>query len=100
MKRKMTPAERARLDVLTDKQINAAARSDRDNPPSTKKELAQMAAIVRARGRPAMQDNERKVRLTLRLPPAVVKHFRSTGPGWQTRIGELLQRAAKRSAAK
>lgn len=98
--RGFTAAEKARLDALTDEQINAAARSDPDNPPSTRRELAKMAAIVRGRGRPAMRDSERKVRLTLRLPPDVVKHFRSTGPGWQTRISEVLQRAAKRSAAK
>jgi len=42
-----------RLDrAITDAQINAAARSNPDNPPSTKKELARMAAIVRSRGRP------------------------------------------------
>jgi hypothetical protein len=48
--RGFTRAEKARLDALTDKQINAAALSDPDNPPSTKEELARMAAIVRRRG--------------------------------------------------
>ena len=96
-RRKLTRAEKARLDALTDEQINAAARTDPDNPPSTKKELAQMAAVVRARGRPTMPDNERKVRLTLRLDPDVIEHFRKGGPGWQTRIGEVLRRAVKRA---
>lgn len=27
-----------------------------------------------------------KERITLRLSPEVVKHYRGTGPGWQTRI--------------
>ncbi|MDG5496287.1 BrnA antitoxin family protein [Niveispirillum sp. BGYR6] len=35
-----------------------------------------------------------KVALTLRLDPAVVDHFRATGPGWQSRINETLRKAA------
>jgi uncharacterized protein (DUF4415 family) len=97
MKRKLTRPEKARLDALTDEQINAAARSDPDNPPSTRRELAQMAAIVRRRGRPALQHNERKIRLTLRLPPEVVKYFRSLGPGWQSRISETLANYVKKA---
>ncbi len=100
LKRKMTAAEKARLNTLTERQINAAARSDPDNPPSTPKELAQMRAIVRGRGRPAMPEEERKVSLTLRLPQDVVQHFRSSGSGWQTRIGETLQLATRKAAAK
>lgn len=94
--RGLTRAEKARLDALTEKQINAAALSDPDNPPSTKKELARMAAIVRGRGRPAMKVEERKVRMTLRLPPEVVKFFRTKGPGWQSRISETLVEHVKR----
>jgi uncharacterized protein (DUF4415 family) len=97
-RKKFTPAEKARLDALTDEQINAAARSDPDNPPSTPKELEEMRAIVRSRGRPGMPEEERKVSLTLRLPRDVVQHFRSSGAGWQTRIGETLQHVAHRAA--
>ncbi len=100
---RMSKEQAARLDALTDEQINTAASSDPDNPPSTKEELARMARIVRQRrGRPAMQDNERKVRMTLRLPPDVVKYFRATGSGWQSRISKMLalhvKRARKRKA--
>lgn len=63
--------------------------------PSKKK-----VPVVRSRGRPALADSERKVRVTLRLDPKVLDYYRSTGRGWQTRISEVLRRAVKRSAAK
>lgn len=39
--------------------------------------------------------NRPKQLLTLRLDPGVIAWFRSRGPGWQTRMGEALQRAAR-----
>jgi len=45
-------------------------------------------------GRP--RSATRKVALKLRLDPDVVKAFRETGPGWQTRMNAALQRAASR----
>ena len=100
MKHKMTPAETARLDGLTDAQINRAARSDPDNQPSTRRELAQIAAAVKRRGRPAMKASERKIQVALRLPPDVVKYFRSFGPGWQSQMGAVLADHVKRRKAK
>jgi uncharacterized protein (DUF4415 family) len=94
---RMSKSQQAALDALTEEEINAAASGDPDNPPSTKEELARMARIVRRRGRPALQDNERKVRLTLRLPPEVVKYFRAEGPGWQSRISETLANHVKKA---
>jgi uncharacterized protein (DUF4415 family) len=93
---KLTAGEKRRLDALTDEEIDKAARSDPDNPPSTKKELAQMAAIVRKRGRPPMKTSARKIQVALRLSPDVIRYFKAMGPGWQTRIGEALQRVVKR----
>jgi uncharacterized protein (DUF4415 family) len=45
---------------------------------------------VRAIGRPALGDRARKP-VTMRLPPHVVEYFRSTGPGWQRRVADLLE---------
>lgn len=39
---KLTAAERARLDAMTDAEITAAAESDPDNPPLTEEELARI----------------------------------------------------------
>jgi len=44
------------------------------------------------RGRPPSDSTKEAIKL--RLDADVVKHFRETGPGWQTRINETLRRAA------
>ena len=43
------------------------------------------------RGRPP-QRGRAKQQVTLRLDPDVVERFRESGPGWQGRINEALQR--------
>ncbi|TIT23465.1 MAG: hypothetical protein E5W70_08035 [Mesorhizobium sp.] len=53
-------------------------------------ELAE--SIRRSRGRPAL-DNPKK-QVTLRLDSDVVARFRAGGPGWQSRINEILRKAA------
>jgi uncharacterized protein (DUF4415 family) len=45
--------------------------------------------IVR-RGRPKL-DNPKRL-LSLRLRPEVIATWRATGPGWQTRMAEVLER--------
>lgn len=44
------------------------------------------------RGRPKLQ-RPRQL-LSLRLPPKVIERWRATGPGWQTRMAEALEKAA------
>jgi uncharacterized protein (DUF4415 family) len=51
------------------------------------------ATMRRARG---PQKAPTKVRIALRLDRETVDAFKATGPGWQTRIGEVLKRAAPR----
>ncbi len=48
----------------------------------------------RARGRPKTE--EPKLLVSLRLDAAVVRAFKKQGPGWQTRINDVLARWAKR----
>ena len=45
-------------------------------------------AVVNRGGRPR-SPNPRKL-ISLRLPPEVVKRWRATGPGWQTRMADRL----------
>ncbi|QND65327.1 BrnA antitoxin family protein [Mesorhizobium loti] len=52
-------------------------------------ELAE--GIRRSRGRPAL-DNPKK-QVTLRLDSDVVAQFRAGGPGWQSRINDILRKA-------
>lgn len=49
-------------------------------------------SIRRSRGRPAL-DNPKK-QVTLRLDSDVVARFRAGGPGWQSRINDILRKAA------
>ena len=45
-------------------------------------------AVVNKGGRPK-SENSRQL-ISLRLPPEVIERWRSTGPGWQTRMAERL----------
>jgi BrnA antitoxin of type II toxin-antitoxin system len=56
-------------------------------------EVRRGARLVR-RGRPPLADTP-KTAITLRLDDDVVKAYRATGKGWQTRINADLRRARK-----
>jgi uncharacterized protein (DUF4415 family) len=47
------------------------------------------------RGRPKLA-NPRQL-LSLRLPPKVIERWRATGPGWQTRMADTLEKSAPKS---
>ena len=49
-------------------------------------------AFERMRGERGRQKTPTKERIGLRLDREVVDHFRKTGPGWQSRINEVLAR--------
>ena len=81
---------------------------DPDDAPELTAEVAARAQIARGgkvirpatgtltrRGRPPVGD-EPKQQVTLRLPRDVLGYFKSGGPGWQTRIGEVLKRHASK----
>jgi len=42
------------------------------------------------------QKTPTKTLVSLRLSPEVLAHYKSTGPGWQTRIDQTLKRAVSR----
>ena len=49
------------------------------------------------RGRPPKVAPKRAI--NIRLSPEVLEYFRATGPGWQTRVDEVLRKFAVRRAA-
>lgn len=78
---------------------------DRDDPPRFTREMAERGRHMlgdkvireaRPRGRPPKAAGERKEKVTLRLSPDVLAHFRAKGAGWQTRIDEALRKQAGR----
>ncbi len=48
-------------------------------------------AVVKKGGRP-ISSNPRRL-ITIRLPADVLARWKSTGPGWQTRMADRLSRA-------
>jgi uncharacterized protein (DUF4415 family) len=48
--------------------------------------------IVKRAGRPVATNPRRQV--TIRLPETVLAKWKATGPGWQTRMAELLSKRA------
>jgi uncharacterized protein (DUF4415 family) len=86
--------------------IQAGIAGDPDNPELTAEEMASMRparevlppeffeaieAARRARGRPVLENPKKQV--TLRLDSEVVARFRAGGPGWQSRINDILRKA-------
>jgi uncharacterized protein (DUF4415 family) len=78
---------------------------DDDNPEWTEEDFARakpgaevlpaelVAALKSKGGRPKGTDRQQ---VTLRLPRAVIDHFKAEGPGWQTRAIAVLEREAER----
>ncbi len=74
--------------------------SGRDEPPEitdqwiAEADLYHGKKLVR-RGRPKLQ-NPRQL-LSLRLPPEVIASWKASGPGWQTRMAEVLEKSRPRT---
>jgi uncharacterized protein (DUF4415 family) len=80
-----------------------------DNPEWTRDRIrrARPAASVlpdlvsyskkRHRGQRGPQKKAVKVALKIRIDPDVVDAYKAGGPGWQTRMNEVLRRGIKRS---
>ena len=64
------------------------SREYRELPELNRRNLAR--AVVNKGGRPRSA-NPRKL-ISLRLPVDVIKRWKATGPGWQTRIAERLSK--------
>ena len=76
--------------------------TDPDDAPDLTREWFDKAALkvageVVRPGRPKGSTTSDRQQVTLRLPRQVIEHFKSGGPGWQTRAIAVLEReAAKR----
>jgi uncharacterized protein (DUF4415 family) len=52
--------------------------------------ICEATGTLTKRGRPPVGD-EPKQQVTLRLDPKVIRYFKDTGEGWQTRLNETLE---------
>jgi uncharacterized protein (DUF4415 family) len=59
-------------------------------PELTDEEFAR--GVFKRAGRPVAVDPRRQV--TIRVPESVLARWRNSGPGWQTRMAELLAKRA------
>ena len=62
-------------------------------------EVREGGRVVRAatdtlarRGRPKLDASTRRAPVSIRLSPQVLDYFRQSGPGWQSRISEILEK--------
>ena len=81
--------------------IEAGIARDPDAPELTAEDFARARPAVevdrefverwrRTRGK---QETPTKERVSIRLDSDITEHFRSSGPGWQTRLNDTLRRA-------
>ena len=89
MKRKPNSTRATRENPEWTASTFARARPAREKLPELVGEAA-TARLLRPRGRPKT-GNARKA-ISLRLPPETVALWKATGPGWQTRMAEVLSR--------
>ncbi len=97
-----TPLHLPPLTDEEDRAITAAALADPDAQPATDEEMDRMVPFHVMFGRPPLANPKRLV--SIRYNPEVLEFFRAGGPGWQTRMNEVLEkhvaRARKRTGAK
>jgi uncharacterized protein (DUF4415 family) len=83
-------AARARGESRSD--FARVRREVRRNPTVVVEDRAIGALIARKRGRPVV--GEAKEAISLRVPVSVLKRWRASGPGWQTRMVQTLGKRA------
>ena len=86
----------------TKKPAGASTWVDPDDAPSLTEEFFARAEVREGtklvrRGRPRLPDAKRQV--TIRLDPDLLEGLRATGPGWQTRLNEVVREWLKKNAA-
>ena len=88
-------------------------RSVRENPEWTKATFAKAKPaadvlpelygatvarrMLKPRGRP--KTGTARTSISIRLPPETLARWKATGPGWQTRMVEALDKAIRKNAA-
>jgi uncharacterized protein (DUF4415 family) len=79
---------------MSAKRKGSVRTSSRDEAPEITDSWIQEADLRRGtklvrRGRPRLENP--KQLLSLRLPPQVIASWKATGPGWQTRMAQVLE---------
>ena len=85
---------------MSAKRKRSVTSSPKDEAPEITKEWIAGADLRRGkklvrRGRPPTANP--KQLLSLRLPPEVIAGWKATGPGWQTRMAEVLRKSTPKT---
>ena len=98
----MTERKRAPISDAEEARIQGMIASDPDAPEATDEQMAKAKPFAEAF--PTLAENMRrnvggrprsanpKVPVSIRLDPDVVVKFKATGPGWQSRMNDVLRR--------
>ena len=73
----------ARVDGMSEAEIEAAALSDADSPPWTEEELRNARLV--------MPEDRGKVPISIRVDAEVLDYFKEGGRGYQSRINAVLR---------
>ena len=97
----------SKVTMMTSEQMRAARRRGESRtdwtrvrreagrePGAAEMDRSIGALITRRRGRPVV--GEPKTAVSLRIPNSTLARWKATGPGWQTRMAEALDRALRR----
>lgn len=91
--------------MQTKKRLGSADLPDPDDAPRLTREMLDSAEtfegdrfVRRGPGRPPAE--ARKEAISIRLDPDVLARLRASGPGWQSRVNELLRDALGLSGEK
>jgi uncharacterized protein (DUF4415 family) len=82
-------AKSGRMFNLPSDEEDARIRTGIAADPDTHEVSATEFAQMRRSGRPVGSGS--KTQITLRIDTAIIDKFKATGPGWQTRINEVLR---------
>ena len=93
-----TDWERVRREAAQDAPIPFDAHSEPYDPNDPQAVDAYWQKANIKRGRPALA--VKRPTLNMRVDADVLQAFKSTGPGWQTRINALLRQAVERGLEK
>lgn len=89
MSKVVRPARVTPPTVGEDRKIRAAARADPEAQPLSAKQLKTMVPLRALRGRP--KSATPKLLVSVRYSAEVLRYFKSTGAGWQSRMDEVLR---------